>query len=297
MPVVSVLIPAYNAEKYLSETIQSVLEQTFTDYEIVIIDDGSRDGTERVVRSFSDPRIRFFRKENGGPASARNVGLKMAQGKWIAFLDSDDLWLPEKLDIQIKVATEHPSAGLIYSDCVRFGEKGLEEVRSTIFRPGSGNVFWKLISEGNFIGTLTVIAKREILLACSGFDESPEIQGSEDYDLWIRVAYLQELFYIPKVLAKYRVRRDGHNRSNLERTYRAYFNVLGKAEKLAGGFDDWQHRIMNKRKAVLRIAFGKSLKAAGDKRKALEQFRSMLFVPGVRGLALWEWFKLSVSGV
>ena len=101
MPTVSVVIPAYNAEEYIAETLDSVLSQNYSDYEILVIDDGSTDHTGEVLAHYGD-RIHLFQKPNGGPASARNLGLKHARGRYIAFLDSDDLWHPEKLARQVE---------------------------------------------------------------------------------------------------------------------------------------------------------------------------------------------------
>src|SRR3990170_2838516 len=115
MPKVSVIIPTYNREKYIVETLQSVFAQTFTDYEVIVIDDGSTDNTADVLRPYLD-RIVYIRKPNGGQGSARNVGIKVAKGEYIAFLDSDDLWMPEKLELQVKYLDNNKDAGLVFTD-------------------------------------------------------------------------------------------------------------------------------------------------------------------------------------
>ena len=113
--MISVIIPTYNREKFLPATIDSVLRQTYSDYEIIVVDDGSTDGTQEVIEKLYGGKLKYIYKNNGGPASARNVGLKNASGNYIAFLDSDDLWFPEKLETQIRfMEKNHSQITLVY---------------------------------------------------------------------------------------------------------------------------------------------------------------------------------------
>src|SRR5262249_27723626 len=118
-PKVSVIIPAYNTEKFLAETIRNVLDQTYGDYEVIVVDDGSSDGTLGVARSF-EPRIKVLAQPNGGPASARNLAIRNSRGDYIAFLDSDDLWMTDKLEEQIAFLGRNPAVGLVYSEALVF---------------------------------------------------------------------------------------------------------------------------------------------------------------------------------
>jgi len=125
-PTVSVIISTYNRAHLIGRAIQSVLNQTYQDFEVIVVDDGSTDNTEEIVKSFNDPRIRYIRHEkNKGAAAARNTGIKAARGKYIAFQDSDDEWLPEKLEKQMKVfENAPPEAGVVYTDMQRINEDG-----------------------------------------------------------------------------------------------------------------------------------------------------------------------------
>ena len=123
-PAVSIIIPVYNAQKYLEETLQSVLAQTFQDFEIILIDDGSTDGTPEIIEKYSDRTI-CLKNDHRGPASSRNLGLEAARGSLIAFLDADDLWLPTKLEKQVAIMLAQPQFGLITCDASMFCESGV----------------------------------------------------------------------------------------------------------------------------------------------------------------------------
>ena len=122
MPVVSAIIPTYNFGRFLGEAIQSVLDQTFTDFELIVVDDGSTDDTREVVGSFNDSRIRYIYQENRGLPAARNTGIKASRGEYIAFLDSDDIWLTQNLELKVKSLDSHPDAGLVCSDGYNFDD-------------------------------------------------------------------------------------------------------------------------------------------------------------------------------
>src|SRR3990172_7360951 len=183
MPKVSVIIPTYNREKYIVETLQSVFEQTFTDYEVIVIDDGSTDNTSVVLKPYLD-RIVYIRKPNGGQGSARNVGIKKAKGEYIAFLDSDDLWLPEKLEIQVRYLDGHPEAGLVFTDMVIFcqDESGMHQELKEIHYRG-GDISFRTLLKWNFVPNLTVMARQSCINTAGLFDESRDLIGIEDYDM------------------------------------------------------------------------------------------------------------------
>ena len=122
-PLVSVIVPAYNNAHFLPAAIDSILNQTFDNFELIVVDDGSTDNTQAVLAGFGD-RLRYVRKANGGPSSARNLGIQMARGQLIAFQDADDLWLPEKLALQVAYFHLHPEVGVVFTDAVRFDAAG-----------------------------------------------------------------------------------------------------------------------------------------------------------------------------
>ena len=132
--LISVIIPAYNHAKYLSEAIQSVLNQTYQNFEILIVDDGSTDNTRQVVQNYTDQRIKYIYQENRGLAASRNAGLRVTQGEYVAFLDADDIFLPHKLEVQLDWFEAHPSCGMVFSGFYFMNDRG-EPIKP--FRPGS----------------------------------------------------------------------------------------------------------------------------------------------------------------
>ncbi len=184
--LVSVIIPTYNREEYIGEAIQSVLGQTFTDFEIIIIDDGSTDKTADVVKSLSDDRVRYIYQENRGRSNARNHGLKIAAGRYIAFLDSDDLYLPDKLELQVAYLDTHPEVGMVYTSAYCINAEGVllsESYRACV----SGWIYNNIAFYVPVTVTLpTVMARREVFDRVGGFDE--EMERFEDTDMWRRIS-------------------------------------------------------------------------------------------------------------
>lgn len=202
-------MPAYNSGRYIAESIRSVQAQTFGGWELVVVDDGSTDDTGEVVRRMAaaDARVRYVRRPNGGQAAARNTGLGEARGPVVAFLDSDDLWLPEKLEAQLKVL-EETGADLVYTDGYIFSEEGEvspEECFNILPGEARGAEMFRTLFTSNRIGTLSVLLKREALDAVGLFDENRAYQNCEDYDLWMRLAKWGASFYgMTEKLMKYR---------------------------------------------------------------------------------------------
>ncbi len=182
MPMVSVIIPTHNRADFLTEAIDSVLAQTWRDFEILVVDDGSTDGTRDVIGEYGD-RIRYFHKPHRGPSSARNLGASKAHGNFLAFLDSDDIWEPDKLDIQMNFALSHPDIKLI--SCGGYVLGNPRRRKSEIGRDLSGDLFLNLYQR-SFINTSGVVLTRDSFLQVGRFDET--IRTAEDYDLWLRVA-------------------------------------------------------------------------------------------------------------
>jgi glycosyltransferase involved in cell wall biosynthesis len=201
-------MPAYNAGKYVAESIRSVLGQTFGDWELIVVDDGSADDTAEVARSFSasDSRVVCFSQPNGGQAGARNAGLSRARGDLVAFLDADDLWLPEKLKLQV-AAIDESGADVVFSDGDMFSDDPSVKLDEFAVVPGrtEGAEMFRLLFERNRIATLSVLARRSVLDAAGLFDEDRRYQNCEDYDLWLRLAEGGAAFYgMTEKLMKYR---------------------------------------------------------------------------------------------
>jgi glycosyltransferase involved in cell wall biosynthesis len=210
-PLVSVIIPTYNRADYLKLALKSVLEQTYKNIEVIVVDDGSMDNTAEVVADFNDPRIKYFYQKNTGlPAATRNRGLREASGEYIAFLDSDDLWLPEKLEIQVDYLRNQPDYHLAYSNAWIIDETGARKgliMDLELFK--EGKIFKDLVKY-NFIPQLTVLMKRKVFDEIKFFNEDPALRAVEDYEYWLRVALRRyKIGFVKEPLAIYRAHSGG----------------------------------------------------------------------------------------
>lgn len=213
MVEVSVIIPTYNRELVIKRAVNSVLNQTFKNFELIIIDDGSTDNTAKVLEDYKnkDDRVSVYYQKNCGVSSARNLGLEKAMGQWIAFLDSDDEWLRDKLEKQLSFAMENPSIPLIHGEeiWVRNGKRVNPKNKHQKF---GGHIFEKCLPLC-LISPSASFIKRELLLEYHGFDESYPV--CEDYDLWLKITKDYEVGFIEKpILIKY-----GGHEDQLSRKY------------------------------------------------------------------------------
>src|SRR5688500_16173290 len=191
MVKVSVIMPAYNAGQYISKSIESVLGQTYHGWELIIIDDGATDNTKEIADGYCrrDERIRYLYQENSKQGRARNKGIANAQGEFIAFLDADDLWLPQKLEKQVEVI-ENSDVDLLFGSFYLFtnnlDEPGIRiiSVKETTLKSETG--FKELLAE-NKIPILTVLCKKHAILEVGGFPEELKFQNAEDYYLWLKL--------------------------------------------------------------------------------------------------------------
>jgi glycosyltransferase involved in cell wall biosynthesis len=212
--VVSVIIPTYNSAAFLREAIQSVLSQTYVDFEVVVVDDGSTDNTESEVHSFGD-RVCYVKQQNQGAGAARNHGINRSRGKYVAFLDADDLWLPGKLCEQIPLLDRDPELGLVYSDWSVVSEQGETEPSYLRGQPAAGGYVFDELVQCGFILTSGTIVRRSCLDDVGFFDETLSI--AQDYDLWLRICYRWKIALVNKPLVIKR-NRDGNLSSNLIKT-------------------------------------------------------------------------------
>ena len=203
-PLVSIIIPTYNRAEDLKRALQSVFDQTFTDWEIVVVDNHSVDDTDRLVKSFNNRNIKLFKIHNEGViAASRNLGLKHALGEYIAFLDSDDWWLPKKLEESIKYLNQ--GADIIYHDLfyvTKFDQRF--NWRRVQGRKLKSPVFYDLVESGNALPNSSVVVRKNLLNEIKGLSEDKDMVGSEDYDAWLRIAKISEKFQkIPDALGFY----------------------------------------------------------------------------------------------
>ncbi|WP_068815895.1 glycosyltransferase family 2 protein [Phormidesmis priestleyi] len=202
MPVISVIVPAYNTERTILETIASLQLQTFSDFELIVINDGSTDRTLERLNTVRDARLNVFSYENAGVSIARNRGLQHATGNFITFIDADDLWTPDKLECQFAALTQCPQAGVAYSRTCFMDEQGKTFHVDNLTLP-EGDVYAKLLTK-NFLlspGSNPLI-RRHALESVNGFD--PSLTHGEDWDLYLRLAARWEFVAVNKPQVFYR---------------------------------------------------------------------------------------------
>jgi glycosyltransferase involved in cell wall biosynthesis len=205
-PMISVIIPAYNRAQVIAEALQSVLDQTCTDYEIIVVDDGSTDETAEVIRGFTD-RVRYVYQENRGSAAARNRGLQEARGDYIAFLDSDDLFTPEKLQKQVEYLQHNPHIGMVYSAYSNIDDNHNE--LDIVPAQHAGHIYRQLIFQCK-IATPTVMIRRQVVETVGEFDIN--LPMAQDVDYWIRIARHYEIGAINAPLTCVRLHPDNKPR-------------------------------------------------------------------------------------
>ena len=208
-PLVSVIMPAYNAEKYIAESILSVLDQSYENWELLVVDDGSTDTTAEIAQHFraKESRVKYIFQPNGRLGKARNTGIKHSSGSFIAFLDSDDLWLPEKLQHQVQALLD-TNANVLYSEAVVFYEPGAVP-GPTEFSIHAGRIegstMFDLLLLLNRIPVSSALVETKRLKGAGLFEESLPYHGCEDYDLWLKLAAGGAVFYgMPDKLLRYR---------------------------------------------------------------------------------------------
>ncbi len=231
MPIISVVIPAYNAENTILETIASVRQQTFSDFELIVINDGSTDGTLELLHSIKDNRLQIFSYENGGLSIARNRGIAHATGEFISFLDADDLWSPDKLESQLAALQQRPEAGVAYSWTYfmeeKEGERSFHPCEPVFFE---GNVYAELLVKNFIASGSNVLIRRQAVESVGEFD--PKCEGTADWDYWLRLAAGWPFIAIPKLQVFYR-RSSSSMSSKVEKMKKEALVVLEKAYQVA----------------------------------------------------------------
>lgn len=226
-PTVSVIIPSYNCELYIAETLESILDQTFKDIEIIVVDDGSTDKTRQIVTSYGAP-VRLVTQTNAGVCAARNRGIREAAGQYVCLMDHDDYWLPDKLALQLEQMQRHPEVGLVYSTFAWWnpGPDGVfpdpgnykdESSGSAIDEEFSGWIYHLLLLDC-WVLTSSALIRGEAFNKCGSFDES--LPYSEDWDLWLRISREYPFIKLKKALTLYRQHPRQGNRTPRNIDYR-----------------------------------------------------------------------------
>lgn len=271
-PRVSVIIPAYNVAQYITEALDSVLAQTFADYEIIVINDGSPDTTdlEKALDTYRD-RIIYVKQENRGVSGARNTGLRIARADFVAQLDPDDIWMANYLEVQMEIMRSDPTIDVLYPNAVVFGNTLDDGKELMSLSPSNGEVtFERLVSlECNVITCVT--ARRESFMRAGLYDES--LRSSEDFDMWLRILKQGgRIAYHRQVLARYR-RRRGSLSSDPIWMCKHVLKVLEKAERTQTLTPSERKSLLQSKtrfQADLRLSEGKSAFFSGDTKTAIE---------------------------
>lgn len=289
---VSVIIPTFNSALFLPQSIESILKQTYKPFEIIVVDDGSTDDTKEKIRPYFDS-ITYYYKNNGGPASARNFGIRKSEGELVAFLDADDMWLPDKLSLQIEYIKQNQAIGAVFAIQMIRGVREKDVMKFGAFvesRMNDGHIFDELL-KNNFIGTSTIIVKREILDRTGLFDEDRKLISVEDINLWLRIARYYKFGFINKILGIKSFHADSLT-LNFEQMYNA---DIYNFRKLAISFPEWE---LNKNRSYY-IGMGNYYYGFGDEyfsrrlySKARRNFfRSLFYLPRQPKL----WIRLILS--
>ena len=255
MPKVSVIIPTYNYGQYIARAIDSVLNQTYQDFELIVVDDGSTDNTEEIIRTKQNDKIRYFYQENKGAPSARNKGIEESKGKYTAFLDADDEWFPSKLEKQIeKFQKASARVGLVYSGLIYIWKEN-EDKAIKIVPTLRGNIFVSFLKV-TVLGSPTPLIKKNCFQKAGLFDE--RLPSCQDWDMWLRISKYYEVDYVPEILAKHYIHKNQitekfenkiHGREIMIEKYHDYllkyplilsrhFSELGKLNCMSGNWKE-----------------------------------------------------------
>lgn len=264
-PLFSVVIPTYNRAQKVLRAVQSVLAQTFEDYDIWVIDDGSTDDTHSVLELVKDGRLNYLFQSNSGVAAARNIGIAHAQSRFIAFLDSDDWWYPTKLERTAQAIHLHPDVGLFYSRIEYVRETGTKLWAPNI-RDVRENGYWTLLQEGDFIAMSAAVVRKACFDQVGVFDTTI---GCEDWDMWIRIARFFHIRMIDAALVVIE-HLPTDSRSSHQYWVKVHDNVLDKAFRADPRIGETLQR-----RACAGVAYakGRIYLWAGEDASALQEFR------------------------
>lgn len=258
MTKISIVIPAYNAELCLRETLDSALRQTYPAHEIIVVDDGSRDRTEEIARSFGD-RIRYIKQQNQGIAGARNTGIRAATGDWVAFLDHDDLFLPEKLEKEVAAAEKNPQLVVVYSAFMYLYSDGTTKRMP----PFPARRLWPALRYRTPILPSTSIIRRSALEEIGCFNTSPRTHMIDDWDLWFRLMqrYSSKAFQeVPESLTMYRWWENNASKNYMPLTA----NVLNLLDTLLLNGLTGMRKLLWRRRIEARIYYYLSISLRGS---------------------------------
>lgn len=230
--LVSVIMPSWNTERFIAQSIESVIRQTYENWELVIVDDCSTDNTEEVVKGFKDPRIKYFKNEkNSGAALTRNRALREAQGEWVAFLDSDDLWAPEKLEKMLGFMTEH-SYAFAYHEYVKIDEEGRP---LNIYVSGPEVVTERKMYNYGYPGCLTFMYSAKEL----GLVQIKDIKKNNDYAILLQLCKKADCYLLKENLAQYRIRKKSISHDKFSKKFKSHYDLFNVCDEKSAAVSMW----------------------------------------------------------
>jgi glycosyltransferase involved in cell wall biosynthesis len=294
-PLVSVIIPAYNSASFVHLAVQSALEQSYARREIIVVDDGSSDGTRKVLDPFHD-RVKYIYRQNGGPSAARNTGIESSEGDFLCFLDADDIWASNKLERQIAFMEHHRNVALLSCGWRKFRNDGSPQAPFLTQETGKNDgrifpvpeAFIRLV-KSNFITTSTVMARRECFEKAGLFDV--KLPTVEDRDMWLRISAHLVVAHAPWIVCKKRVHPTNVSRDK-ERMFKMRVRVLEKNRSLFPGLAPsslWNNRLAQSHWKAGCVSLAKNNKVEARRaalrslRHALRLRAAMLFVATYMG--------------
>jgi len=270
-PQVSVVIPTYNRARYVGDAIESALSQTAPSVEVIVVDDGSTDETRAVAARYA-PEARYFWQPNAERGAARNQGLRLARGAFVAFLDSDDVWAPDKLERDLALFRRRPEVGFVYSD-IQLVDADLRLLRRVRRRGDEGWVTGRLLLR-NFVSVGAHLARTGAMRDAGGFREERELAGSEDWETWVRLSTCVPFAYLPVATARIRVHSGNslNHAAAMERSRRRACAVMETADYLTPA----QRRLLPRTRAMLALASARSYCRDGDPTRAWAHLREAI---------------------
>lgn len=288
-PLFSVVIPAYNHERCISDTIHSVLAQTEQDFEIIVVDDGSTDATREKIMNIQDRRLLYFYQANSGlPACSRNKGMSLSRGRYIALLDADDIWYKDKLAKCKEALETHTDIALVcHNEAIRIDNR---IVRHSSYGHYAGDMYKGLLFKGNCLSPSAVVIRREVFFDMGyRFSERKELFTVEDYEFWLRISKGFKFYFLPDVLGEYNLSTSNTISANIERNAN---NMLALLEEHFRGFDSHVFGfMMARRRACVYCGAGRALQQSGRFKESRRWYAGSirqypLYLKGWAGLIL-----------
>jgi glycosyltransferase involved in cell wall biosynthesis len=284
---ISVIMPAYDAQQYVAQAIESVLGQSYPQWELIIVDDGSRDNTPDILARYTDPRISIFHQANGGESSARNTALMHAQGEYVAFLDADDVYLPQHLDVAAGYLQTHPDRGGVYTDGYYCDPNGLQlkALSSRRRGPFEGDIFEQMVRASDVFGAPVCVVLRSDVVRRNGLEFDPGIVIGPDWDFLTRYSAVASFGYVEQCTCLYRVHQTNITvRTNVQQRAFSLARCREKAIKL----DRFQTCSVETRSYVFYDLLVNLLTGCAERQAAITQWPEFRQLPGKRQAQLYR---------